>query len=142
MLFKGYSQKVIDHFMEPRNNYDMPDADGVGQAGDPSCGDAVGIYIKVKEGRIAQLMREYGNLYCDLSACSGMNALRRDPEYAAKFIEEFADRMLYGCDICMPGQEFPFLFDEFLTSMRENDEISEKNYYKLVRGNAERLLGL
>ena len=52
MLFKGYSQKVIDHFMEPRNNYDMPDADGVGQAGDPSCGDAVGIYIKVKEGRI------------------------------------------------------------------------------------------
>ena len=52
MFFKGYSQTVIDHFMEPRNNYEMTDADGVGQAGDPSCGDAVGIYIKVAEGRI------------------------------------------------------------------------------------------
>ena len=51
-FFKGYSKKVIDHFMEPRNNYEMTDANGVGQAGDPSCGDAVGIYIKVEEGLI------------------------------------------------------------------------------------------
>lgn len=52
MFFKGYSQTVIDHFMEPRNNYEMTDASGVGQAGDPSCGDAVGIYIKVNEDKI------------------------------------------------------------------------------------------
>ncbi len=52
MFFKGYSQTVIDHFMEPRNNYEMTDANGVGKAGDPSCGDAVGIYIRVHEGRI------------------------------------------------------------------------------------------
>ncbi len=55
---------------------------------------------KVTEGRISKLMREYGNLYCDLSAGSGANALMRDPEFAAKFIEEFSDRILYGCDIC------------------------------------------
>jgi hypothetical protein len=49
---------------------------------------------------------------------------------------------MYGCDICMHGQTFPFAFDEFLTSMRESGEISEENYYKLVRGNACRLLGI
>lgn len=54
MLFKGYSAKVIDHFMEPRNNYEMTDADGCGQAGDPGCGDAVGIYIKVREDVITE----------------------------------------------------------------------------------------
>ena len=43
MFFKGYSQTVIEHFMEPHNNYEMTDPSGVGQAGDPSCGDAVGI---------------------------------------------------------------------------------------------------
>ena len=52
MFFKGYTQTVIDHFLEPRNNYEMTDADGVGQAGDPGCGDAVGIYIKVAGDRI------------------------------------------------------------------------------------------
>ena len=54
MFFKGYSQTVIDHFMEPRNNYEMTDADGVGQAGAPSCGDATGIYIKVRDGVIKE----------------------------------------------------------------------------------------
>ncbi len=97
---------------------------------------------KVKNGRIPHLLREYENLYCDLSAGSGANALMRDRAYAARFIEEFSDRLMYGCDICLHGQTFPFTFDEFLTSMREASEISEENYYKLVRGNAERILGL
>jgi predicted TIM-barrel fold metal-dependent hydrolase len=97
---------------------------------------------KVKEGRLHYLLRTYENLYCDLSAGSGANALMRDREHAARFIEEFSDRLMYGCDICMHGQTFPFAFDEFLTSMRESGEISEENYYKLVRGNAERILGL
>jgi predicted TIM-barrel fold metal-dependent hydrolase len=66
----------------------------------------------------------------------------RDREHAARFIEEFSDRLMYGCDICMHGHTFPFAFDEFLTSMRASGEISEQNYYKLVRGNAERILGL
>ena len=97
---------------------------------------------KVQNGRLAQLLREYENLYCDVSAGSGANAFMRDREHAAAFIEEFSDRLLYGCDICMTGQEFPFKFDEFLTSMRETGEISEENYRKFVRGNAERLLNL
>ncbi len=101
-------------------------------------------YVKgrVQNGRLPVLLREYENLYCDLSAGSGANALMRDREHAARFVEEFSDKLMYGCDICMHGQGFPFRFDAFLTSMRENGEISEANYRKLVRGNAQRLLGL
>ena len=106
--------------------------------------EARNTYIKgkVKNGRLPELLREYGNLYCDLSATSGANALMRDREHAARFIEEFSDRLLYGQDAFLPGARFPFEFDEFLTSMRESGEISEENYRKLVRGNAVRLLGL
>lgn len=47
-----YSDKVMDHFMNPRNVGDMEDADGVGIEGNPVCGDAMKIYIKVKKNRI------------------------------------------------------------------------------------------
>jgi predicted TIM-barrel fold metal-dependent hydrolase len=101
-------------------------------------------YVKgpVRNGRLPALLREYENLYCDLSAGSGANALMRDREHAARFIEEFSDRLMYGSDICSTIQTFPFKFDEFLTSMRENGEISEENYKKLVRDNACRLIKL
>lgn len=97
---------------------------------------------KATGGRLTYLLREYENLYCDLSAKSGANALMRDREHAARFIEEFSDRILYGCDICSRINTFPFKFDEFLTSMREGGEISEENYRKIVRQNAVRLLNL
>ena len=97
---------------------------------------------KATGGRLTYLLREYENLYCDLSAQSGANALMRDREHAARFIEEFSDRILYGCDICSKINTFPFKFDEFLTSMRKDGEISEENYRKIVRENAVRLLGL
>jgi nitrogen fixation NifU-like protein len=47
-----YSEKVMDHFTNPRNVGDMEDADGVGEVGNPTCGDAMKIYIKVKDERI------------------------------------------------------------------------------------------
>lgn len=97
---------------------------------------------KVKEGRLAQLLREYGNLYCDLSAGSGANALMRDPDYAARFIEEFADRLLYGCDICVVTNTHPYKFNDFLDEMRSSGMISEVNYRKIVRENAVKLLKL
>ena len=91
---------------------------------------------------MAQLLREYPGLYCDLSAGSGSNALMRDPDYAARFIEEFSDRILYGCDICAATNTFPFAFAEFLEKMLDDGMISPENYRKIVRENAVRLLGL
>ena len=51
-----YSEKVMDHFMNPRNVGEIPDADGVGTEGNPVCGDMMAFYIKVDdEGRLADV---------------------------------------------------------------------------------------
>jgi len=50
-----YSEKVIEHFTNPRNMGELPDADAVGQAGNPVCGDLIWIYIKVHDDRIVDI---------------------------------------------------------------------------------------
>lgn len=45
-----YSEKVMDHFMNPRNVGKMDDADGVGEVGNAKCGDIMKVYIKVEDG--------------------------------------------------------------------------------------------
>lgn len=97
---------------------------------------------KVNEGRLSKLMREYGNLYADLSAGSGSNAMMRDPEFAAKFMEEFQDRIYYGADVCNPEQTFQYKFLEFLENLCETKCISQEVYEKIMYKNAEKLLGL
>lgn len=97
---------------------------------------------KVTEGRLAKMLRECPNLYCDLSATSGANAMMRDREYAAKFIEEFSDRIMLGIDICLPTQTFPYEFSDFMDKMLEDGMISEENYRKIMRENAMRILKL
>ena len=47
-----YSKKVLEHFANPRNVGTMDDADGVGEVGNPVCGDVMRIFIKVKDDRI------------------------------------------------------------------------------------------
>ena len=47
-----YSTKVMEHFKNPRNMGEIPDADGVGTVGNPVCGDLMTIYIKVKDDRL------------------------------------------------------------------------------------------
>ena len=42
-----YSDKVMDHFEHPRNVGEIPDADGVGQVGNPKCGDIMKMYLKI-----------------------------------------------------------------------------------------------
>jgi len=97
---------------------------------------------KVKEGRLPKLLREYGNLYCDISAGSGENALMRDPEYAAKFLTEFQDRIYYGADVCIPTQTNMYDFDKFFTNMVETGMITREVYEKIIRKNAVKLLGI
>lgn len=97
---------------------------------------------KVTEGRLPKLMREYGNLCCDLSAGSGSNAMMRDPEFAAKFMDEFSDRIFYGTDVCAFRQTFQYDFDAFLTKMVSDGMLSQENYEKIIRKNAAKLLGI
>ncbi len=56
-----YTQKVMEHFKNPHNMGEIPDADGVGTVGNPVCGDLMTIYIKVKDNRLADIkFKTYG----------------------------------------------------------------------------------
>ncbi|MEN4007431.1 MAG: Fe-S cluster assembly scaffold protein NifU [Methanobacteriaceae archaeon] len=50
-----YSDKVMEHFQNPRNVGEIEDADGVGTVGNPVCGDLMTIYIKVKDDVIEDI---------------------------------------------------------------------------------------
>lgn len=50
-----YSDKVMDHFANPRNVGEIPNADGVGKVGNPQCGDVMWLYIKVKDDIITDI---------------------------------------------------------------------------------------
>jgi predicted TIM-barrel fold metal-dependent hydrolase len=96
----------------------------------------------VEEGVLPVLLRRYENLYCDLSAGSGKNAIMRDEEYGLRFLEEFSDKVLYGCDICLASQTFAHDFDVALDRFVAEGSMSKENYYKFVRGNAIKVLKL
>ena len=50
-----YSEKVMDHFKNPRNVGEIEDADGIGEVGNVKCGDIMKIYIKVENGIIVDV---------------------------------------------------------------------------------------
>lgn len=47
-----YSEKVLEHFANPQNVGEIPDADGIGEVGSPACGDIMKMYLKIKDGNI------------------------------------------------------------------------------------------
>ncbi len=47
-----YSDKVFEHFTNPRNVGEIPDADGVGEVGNARCGDIMKMYLKIEDGII------------------------------------------------------------------------------------------
>ena len=49
---ENYSEKVMDHFLHPRNVGEIPDANGIGNVGNPICGDVMRMYVKIENGII------------------------------------------------------------------------------------------
>jgi len=94
-----------------------------------------------EEGTVPKLFRKYPNLHGDLSAGSGYNALNRDRAYAARFVNEFQDRLLYGTDVVDPPTK-PCPLGELLIALKEADEISGEVFTKVARDNAARLLAI
>jgi uncharacterized protein len=93
-----------------------------------------------KEGRVSKLLRKYQNLYADLSAGSGYNAISRDEEFTFKFFEEFQDKLCFGTDITRPNQDVKII--PFLNRLHEEKLISDSVFYKIARENAIRLLNI
>ena len=81
-------------------------------------------------GKLIGLLRKYPNLYCDLSAGSGLNALKRDPKFAKGFLLEFQDRCLYARDY------FDNTHQEFLNGLN----LPKKVLAKIYSGNALKLV--
>ena len=50
-----YSEKVMEHFMNPRNVGEIEDADGIGEVGNPVCGDMMTFYIKVTDNHLSDV---------------------------------------------------------------------------------------
>lgn len=50
-----YTGKVMDHFENPRNVGELPDANGIGEVGNPSCGDTTKIYLKIEDNIIKDI---------------------------------------------------------------------------------------
>ena len=82
------------------------------------------------DGKVPRLLEKYSNLYADLSAGSGLRALRRDPKHGREFVLKFADRLLFARDYY--GGEL----NEFLASLDLPADVKEKVYFR----NAEKLV--
>ncbi len=87
-------------------------------------------------GAIDRLMERYDNLWLDLSAYSGYNAMTRDPEFTHGFVQRHWRKMLLGTDIVFPNAKLPIL-----TWLRELD-VSDEVRQAIGDGNARRLLKL
>jgi predicted TIM-barrel fold metal-dependent hydrolase len=81
-------------------------------------------------------MDQYGNLYGELSAGSGLNAIQRDPDFGREFLIRRADRLMFGTDYLADGQKV----DQF--AFLDKLDLPADVQAKIFRENARRVLGL
>ncbi|NLG53623.1 MAG: amidohydrolase family protein [Clostridiales bacterium] len=93
-------------------------------------------------GRVVELMRKYPNLLGDLSAGSGLNALRRDKEFGVKFLNEFQDKLYFGHDFCSERNLENTTLSIYIDSLLDEGLISREVYDKVCYKNAKKLLNL
>jgi len=87
-------------------------------------------------GAIDKLMNAYPNLWGDLSAGSGAQAISRDPAFGREFLIRRQDRLLFGTDYLQPGQPVPQF--KLLDSLNLPTDVQQKVFHK----NAQTLLKL
>ena len=87
-------------------------------------------------GALDRLLGRYPNLYGDLSAGSGANAIQRDTAFGREFLIRHAGQLLYGTDYLAPGQEVPQL------TLFEELDLPDAAQAAIFRDNARRLLAL
>ncbi len=93
-----------------------------------------------EEGMVQKLLRDFPNLYADISAHSGYNALTRDPEYGVRFLNEFQDKLLFGTDVCFADEEGRMPHLNYLKERLAGGDISQEVYDKITYRNALKVL--
>lgn len=97
----------------------------------------------VEGGAVPRLMEQHDNLWADLSAGSGYNAITRDEAFGIAFLERFQDKLMFGTDSCRRYVRQPELPNvDLMTKLKRERLISETAWEKIASGNAIRLMGL
>lgn len=94
----------------------------------------------VEGGAVPRLLRKYPNLYADISANSGYNALTRDAAFGPDFATEFHDRLLMATDTCSPKNDFQHA--ALLRGWKQQGLLSEDAFEDIAWRNANRILDL
>ena len=98
----------------------------------------------VEGGRIPELLSKYPNVYGDLSAGSGYNAVSRDPDFGYAFMTEFQDQLCFGTDVCGPSGRNNVLINlkNFMEEGLAAGKLSQQVFDKISHQNAQRVLKL
>ncbi|WP_435320908.1 amidohydrolase family protein [Haloarchaeobius sp. TZWSO28] len=85
-------------------------------------------------GRVDYFLTEYDNVYGDISAGSGFNALTRDPEYGQAFLERHHEKLIWGSDVAGPTDvpQFAF-FERFELAPAQWENIRFRNLEAILR---------
>ena len=98
MSGEGYNSIIRDHFENPRNVGTLAEADGKGTAGDPSCGDTLAIWIRVRDDRISEITFKCQGCPAAI-ACGSMTtelAVGRSLDEAAEIADDTISQALGG----------------------------------------------
>jgi nitrogen fixation NifU-like protein len=93
-----YSKTVMDHFNNPRNAGVIEDADGIGEVGNPVCGDMMTFYIKVKDNRLEDVKFQTFGCVAAIAVSSMVSEMAkgRDLEEAKKITNKLVAETLGG----------------------------------------------
>jgi predicted TIM-barrel fold metal-dependent hydrolase len=94
------------------------------------------------EGSLSRLLRSYPNLYADISANSGFNAISRDKAFGVDFLTEFQDKILFGTDVCFGAQDGRMPHLGYLRGLLEENQIAPRVFAKITGENALKILKL
>jgi len=94
-------------------------------------------------GLVEKILKEYKNVYADISAYSGLNALERDPKYTREFLEKFSTKVLYGTDFpCIARLGNQYGPNREHLNLLLNQKISKQALERILYKNAMKLLDL
>jgi len=97
---------------------------------------------KISEpGEAVRILKEYRNVYADISAFSGLNAISRDRDFGRRFLIEMSSKLIYGTDFpCINPEGLQFGPDRSHISMLESYNLDEDALEKITRGNILKIL--